>query len=774
VNDPPTAADDAAEMDEDTAVTIDVLANDSDPDGDALAVASVTQGAHGTVSSDGSSVTYTPEAGWTGDDTFTYVATDGSLESNAATVTVTVREISNDVVVDDQDANTSRTGTWQTSSGADPWAGRSLYAGSGPTSGADATFRWIPELRAAGVYEVHAWWTYHSNRSYNVPYTVSHGSGTDTVVVDQHDQSLAGQWNLLGTYTFEAGGAGYAEVSAADGQACADAVMFVYKGEEPNTPPVAEDQSVTTDEDTSCGITLTATDADGDALTYAIVDGPANGSLTGDAPDLTYAPNADFSGEDSFTFKANDGEADSNIATVTITVIEINDPPVAVATADVTSGDAPLTVNFDGSGSSDVDGEIIDYEWDLDGVSDYGAQITHVFTEPGVYAVTLYVFDDDGDVDWFDITITVTDAGPSEVIVDNRDSNTESTGTWNISSGADPWEGESLYSNSGSTFRWIPQVPSDGEYEVYAWWTYHANRSQTVPYTIVHAYGQLRVVVNQHDSSKGGQWNLLATCALEAGSAGYVEVSSSDGQACADAVKVVRIGDMPPPPPSTVTVDNKDANTEKTGTWSVSSGPSPWAGQSLYAGSGPTSGADATFRWIPELPEAGEYEVYVWWTYHSNRCYDVPYTIAHAGGTDVVTMNQHDQSTAGQWNLLGTYTFEAGSAGWVEVSAAEGQACADAVSFVVPGGSPPETIVLDGEAAAGLGDVPEWPVAYGEGEDDVMWVASDIPVSALEGDDGPAEGELPDGGDSLNDDNPLDAAGGGGGGAGGCFVGTVR
>jgi hypothetical protein len=371
--------------------------------------------------------------------------------------------------------------------------------------------------------------------------------------------------------------------------------------------------------------------------------------------------------------------------------------------------------------------------------------------------------------------VTVTVAGPDriEIIVDNRDTNTERTGTWIVSSGADPWEGESLYNNGGSTFRWIPEVPRDGEYEVYAWWTYHGNRSSNVPYTIVAAGGQMQVTVNQHDSALGGQWNLLGTCAFKAGSAGYVEVSSANGQACADAVKLVWIGEIPPPPPSTVTVDNQDANTERTGTWTVSSGPNPWAGQSLYAGRGPTSGASATFRWIPDLPEAGEYRVYAWWTYHVNRCYDVPYTIAHAAGTDVVTVNQHDSSLGGQWNLLGTYTFEAGSGGYVEVSAADGQACADAVTFVAPGGDPPGTAVLGGAAVAQSGAVPEWPVAYGDGEDDVMWVASDVPVSALEGDDGPAE----DGIDLPLRDGDGDGAGdgdGGGGSGGGCFVSTAR
>jgi Ca2+-binding RTX toxin-like protein len=95
---------------------------------------------------------------------------------------------------------------------------------------------------------------------------------------------------------------------------------------------VADDQSVTTAEDTAVAITLTATDATNDPLTYTVLTEPDNGTLSGTAPNLTYTPNANFSGSDSFTFKVNDGTADSNIATVSITVTPVNDAPtIAVA-----------------------------------------------------------------------------------------------------------------------------------------------------------------------------------------------------------------------------------------------------------------------------------------------------------------------------------------------------------------------------------------------------------------------------------------------------------
>ncbi len=94
-----------------------------------------------------------------------------------------------------------------------------------------------------------------------------------------------------------------------------------------NDPPVAASQSVTTNEDTQKSITLTGSDVDGDALTFSVVTGPAHGTLTGTAPNLTYKPSANYNGADSFTFKANDGSANSNTATISINVLAVNDPP---------------------------------------------------------------------------------------------------------------------------------------------------------------------------------------------------------------------------------------------------------------------------------------------------------------------------------------------------------------------------------------------------------------------------------------------------------------
>jgi hypothetical protein len=123
-------------------------------------------------------------------------------------------------------------------------------------------------------------------------------------------------------------------------------------------PPVAYDQSVNTDEDVSLPISLKAEAPDGGPLTYQILSEPQHGTLSGEAPDLTYLPAANYNGPDSFTFKVNDGNKESNIATVSIDVTPVNDPPVARDDAAYTLFGKyvviPVLVN-----DTDVDGDVL-------------------------------------------------------------------------------------------------------------------------------------------------------------------------------------------------------------------------------------------------------------------------------------------------------------------------------------------------------------------------------------------------------------------------------
>ena len=91
--------------------------------------------------------------------------------------------------------------------------------------------------------------------------------------------------------------------------------------------PVANAQSVSTNEDTALPVTLTGSDANGHALTFSIVSNPSNGTLTGSGASRTYTPNANFNGADSFTFRTTANSVNSTTATVSITVNPVNDVP---------------------------------------------------------------------------------------------------------------------------------------------------------------------------------------------------------------------------------------------------------------------------------------------------------------------------------------------------------------------------------------------------------------------------------------------------------------
>jgi hypothetical protein len=123
-----------------------------------------------------------------------------------------------EIIVDNDEAGTSSTGTWRTSRGANPYGSGSLYSKDG---GATYTF----EAAIGGVHEVSLWWTEWPSRSTSVPVEIYDGDMLlDTVLVNQTAQG--GRWNVLGTYTFS-GTARVTVVSEGTYSTCADAVKFV-------------------------------------------------------------------------------------------------------------------------------------------------------------------------------------------------------------------------------------------------------------------------------------------------------------------------------------------------------------------------------------------------------------------------------------------------------------------------------------------------------------------------------------------------------------------
>ncbi len=125
-----------------------------------------------------------------------------------------------------------------------------------------------------------------------------------------------------------------------------------------NVPVGLGPTEVFTAEDTAVAITLEGSDLDGDALTFEVTSEPVNGTLSGSAPDLNYAPANNFNGTDAFSFAVSDGSLTSEPVTVTLTIQPINDPPVPVAQSLTTAANTPIAIRLT---ADDVDNQQLSF-----------------------------------------------------------------------------------------------------------------------------------------------------------------------------------------------------------------------------------------------------------------------------------------------------------------------------------------------------------------------------------------------------------------------------
>ncbi len=126
--------------------------------------------------------------------------------------------------------------------------------------------------------------------------------------------------------------------------------------------PVAQGLSVSLNEDENSGpFELKGTDPNGDALTFQITQGPSFGTLSGEPPNLTYQPNSDFFGQDSFRFRVNDGVLVSADATVLLNVIGVNDPPLLISGQLALDEDTEINFNLT---ARDIDGDPLTYHFE--------------------------------------------------------------------------------------------------------------------------------------------------------------------------------------------------------------------------------------------------------------------------------------------------------------------------------------------------------------------------------------------------------------------------
>ncbi len=201
--------------------------------------------------------------------------------------------------------------------------------------------------------------------SSNQPQAVIHYALTqapDGAGIDALTGEISWQPSALGDYTFI--------VRASSDQGSVVTHVFSVLVEiPPNQAPIADDLTIIGDEDTAVSISLSASDADGDALNFTIPEAPQHGSLSGTAPNLQYQPDPDYAGSDSFTYRANDGQADSNTATVYLTIAPVNDAPIAEAQAVTGQEDTPLQITLQ---ANDLDHDIINLSYSVISQPDHG------------------------------------------------------------------------------------------------------------------------------------------------------------------------------------------------------------------------------------------------------------------------------------------------------------------------------------------------------------------------------------------------------------------
>jgi predicted secreted protein/predicted phosphodiesterase len=270
-NSVPTAHEQSVTVIKNTEKTI--MLTGGDPDNDPITYSITTQPLHGTISiGTGFSYIYTPDKNYVGSDSFTFKTNDGFIDSNAATVSITVQNTpptANDMAIT-VDKNTPKSFSL---TATDPNGDPLTYTILTPPSHGIIS----PSLTGG------------PSQTY-VPTTGHVGSDS---------------------FTFKTN----------DGLIDSNAATVSITVQ--NTPPTANDMAITVDKNTPKSFSLTATDPNGDPLTYVIVTPPSHGTLSPASTagsSRTYTPSNNYIGSDIFTFNANDGTVDSNTAKVNVNV----------------------------------------------------------------------------------------------------------------------------------------------------------------------------------------------------------------------------------------------------------------------------------------------------------------------------------------------------------------------------------------------------------------------------------------------------------------------
>jgi VCBS repeat-containing protein len=424
VNDAPVAVNDTATTDEDTAASINVIANDTDVDNTnaELSVSSFTQPSHGTVSrnADGT-LKYTPAADYNGPDSFTYKAKDSSLDSNTATVSITVTAVNDAPVAVDDTATTPEDTPVKFLA--------SELLGNDSTGPANESGQTLTIKSVTNGQNGQAVLNTDGSVTFTPAANFNGAASFDYTVCDNG----VPQKCYEGTATVKV------TVSAVN-----DAPSFTKGANQ----TVAEDSGPQTVPGWASGISAGPADESGQAVDFLVSTN--NDALFSAAPTvssngaLTYTPAANASGTATVTVRAHDsggtanGGVDTSASqTFTITVNAVNDNPViaSVTNNGPANEGSPATIKVT---ANDVDGDTLSYAFDCDnnGTFEVGPQAASsaqcTFNDEGTYRVTVKVTDGNGGSATDSTSVVVNNVNPTIGALTTTGSGTACLGSNNV------------------------------------------------------------------------------------------------------------------------------------------------------------------------------------------------------------------------------------------------------------------------------------------------------------------------------------------------------